>query len=67
MKRTKAQRRWIRKGYTHEATYWSGLGKPWNFILVVRPETAKYLKKHQMEDDWIRPIAPQFIHKGGKP
>lgn len=70
MKRTRAQRRWRRKGYTHEAAYWSAQGskrQPYNFILVLRPSSVGYFKKHQQPDDWIRPISPQFIHKGGKP
>ena len=67
MNRTRAQRRWRRKGITGEAAYWSGPGKPWNFILVLRPESQAYFRKHQIEDDWIRPICPQFIHNGRKP
>lgn len=67
MNRTRAQRRHARKGYTHEAAYWSGRGKSWNFILLLRPETAAYFRKHQIEDDWIRPVCPQFIHNGRKP
>jgi len=67
MKRTKAQRRWMRQGYTHEVGYWSGMGKSWNFILVLRPEAAPYFRKHQMDDDWVRPICPVFFHNGRKP
>lgn len=67
LKRTGAQRRWRRKGYTHEVAYWSGHGQPWNFILVTRAQTAAYFRKHGTEDDWVRPISQQFIHKGRKP
>lgn len=67
MPRTRAQGRWRRKGYTHEIAYWSGRGKPWNFILVTTAQTAAYFRKHQMEDDWVRPISQQFIHNGRKP
>lgn len=69
MKRTKAQRRWIRKGYTHETGWWSGRGKAWNFLLVIRAETAAYMRKHPTTpgDDFVRPISQQFIHKGKKP
>lgn len=67
-KRTKAQRRWNLKGITHEAGWWSGRGKPWNFLLVIGPETAAYFKKHPLtEDDFVRAISPQFIHNGRKP
>lgn len=67
MRRTKAQRRNMRKGYTHEAAYWSGHNKSWNFILLLRPESAAYFRKHRASDDWIRPVCPQFIHNGGRP
>lgn len=67
LKRTSAQRRRRRQGYTHEVAYWSGRNKPWNFILVIGPESAAYFRKHGLEDDWVRPICPQFIHKGRKP
>ena len=66
MKRTKAQRRRMRKGYTHEAAYWSGHNKPWNFILLLSAQSAAYFRKHQLEDDWIRPVCPQFLHNGRK-
>ena len=67
MRRTRAQRRWMRKGYTHEAAYWSGHNKPWNFILVLTPESGAYFRKHRLPDDWIRPIAQPLIHNGKKP
>lgn len=67
MKRTRAQRRRMRQGYTHEVAYWSGWNKPWNFILIIGPETAAYFRRHQHEDDWVRTICPQFIHNGRKP
>jgi hypothetical protein len=67
MKRTRAQRRRIRQGYTHEIAYWSGRGKPWNFILITSAQTAAYFRKHGLEDDWVRPICPQWIHNGRKP
>lgn len=66
-KRTRAQRRWHRKGYTHETGWWSGIGKPWNFLLVLTQERAAYFRKHQGPDDFTRPIAFQFIHNGRKP
>ena len=67
MKRTRAQRRWRRKGVTGEVTYWGGHGKPWNLILVLAPESYAYFRKHRLEDDWVRPICPVFIHNGRKP
>lgn len=70
MRRTKAQRRWMRQGYTHEAAYRSaqaGRPVPYNFILVLRPQVAAFLRKHQHHDDWIRPISPVFFHNGRKP
>lgn len=67
MKRTNAQRRRIRQGYTHEIAYWSGRGKPWNFILITSAQTAAYFRKHGQEDDWVRPICPVFFHNGRKP
>jgi hypothetical protein len=67
MKRTRAQRRRMCQGYTHEAAYWSGHNKSWNFILLLRPEAAAYFREHQMDDDWIRPVCPAFIHNGRKP
>jgi hypothetical protein len=66
-KRTRAQRRWKRKGVTGEVTYWSGRGEPWNFILVLAPESYAYFRKHRLPDDWIRPICPVFFHNGGRP
>lgn len=66
-RRTRAQRRWHRKGYTHEVLYWSGRGQPWNFILVTTARTAAYFRKHGTADDWVRPISQQFIHNGRKP
>ena len=67
-KRTRAQRRWIRKGYTHEVGSWGMQGKPYNFLLVLRPQTAAYFRKHPtMPDDFVRPVSYQLIHKGGKP
>lgn len=65
--RTRAQRRNIRKGYTHEAAYWTGRGKSWNFILLLRPEAAAYFREHQISEDWIRPVCPVFFHNGGRP
>jgi len=69
LKRTKAQRRWRRKGYTHEVGWWSAAGKPENFILAVRADTASYFRKNPAipGDDYVRPICQQFIHKGRKP
>lgn len=67
MNRTRAQRRYARKGITGEVTYWSGRGQSWNFILVLRPESYAYFRKHQLPDDWVRPVCPVFIHKGRKP
>ena len=67
MNRTKAQRRWIRKGYTHETGWLSGRGEPWNFILVLRPESAAYFRKNLLPDEFVRQIAPRFIHNGRKP
>ena len=67
MKRTKAQRRYNRQGYTHEITYWSDQGKSWNFILLLGPESAAYFRKQGDPDDWVRPVRPQFIHNGRKP
>lgn len=67
--RTRAQRRWIRKGYTHETGWWSTRGKPHDFLLVLRPETAAYMRKNPAipGDDFVRPICKQFIHNGRKP
>ena len=70
MKRTRAQRRRMRQGYTHEAAYWSAQGGrtvPYNFILLLRPDSAVYFRKHQHPDDWIRPVCPVFFHNGRKP
>lgn len=66
--RTKAQRRWNRKGITHEAGWWSGRGQAWNFLLVIGPETAAFFKKNPvLDDEFVRLVAAQFIHKGRKP
>jgi ribosomal protein L25 (general stress protein Ctc) len=67
VKRSRNARRWRRKGYTHEIAYWSAQGKPWNFVLVTRSETAAYFRKNGTEDDWVRPIGAYFIHNGRKP
>lgn len=68
MKRTRAQRRWRRKGYTHEVGNWDTIGRPYHYLLVVRPETAAYFRKHPaLPGDFVRPVAQQLIHKGGKP
>lgn len=67
MNRTRAQRRWIRKGYTHEVAYWSGHDKSWNFILVTRADVAAHFRRHPLPDDWVRPVSPQFLHNGRKP
>ena len=67
MKRTRAQRRWMRKGYTHEVGYWSARGKPWDFILVLRPDRVPYFRRHATDDDFVRPICQQFLHNGRKP
>ena len=69
-KRTRAQRRWRRRGFTGEVAYWTaqaGRRQPWDFILVLRPQSYAYFRKHRGEDDWIRPISPVFIHNGRKP
>lgn len=67
MKRTRAQRRWRRKGVTGEVKYWSGRGERWDIILVLAPESYAYFRKYRGDDDWVRPICPQFLHNGGKP
>lgn len=70
LKRTKAQRRWIRKGYTHE-------------MIPLRPQhggTQRYSYLVRASEDRragrglaeilgmpYRPICKQLIHKGGKP
>ena len=71
MKRTKAQRRWIRKGYTRE-------------MIPLRPlygARDRYSYVMRASEDWrsqrvfardvlnmpVRAICRQFLHNGGKP
>lgn len=67
MRRTRAQRRWARRGITHEVGYWSGCGKPWNFILVCGPEFARYMRRHGTEDDFVRRVCQPLINNGKTP
>lgn len=71
MNRTKAQSRWIKRGYTREMTPW----------LAQHPGQVRYSYVMRASEDWrsqrefardvlnmpIRPICKQFIHNGRKP
>lgn len=68
MKRTKAQRRWNRQGYTHEMIPL----RPWGdhrFSYLVSPSESWRASRWQGEllGMPVTPIAKVYIHNGKKP
>lgn len=71
MKRTKAQRYWIKRGYAREMAP----------LRPKRPGQVRYIYLMRASEDWrsqrgfardilqmpVRTICPQYIHNGGKP
>lgn len=69
--RTKAQRRWIRKGHTHEMIPPRPLpymnGKRYSYLLGAHESWRQQRSVGLMLDMPVRPICKQMIHNGGKP
>lgn len=69
MKRTRAQRRLRRKGYTYEVTY---LKEPFlltKLILIVKGHRSSW-REHRpylLDGEVIRPVGTTYIHNGKKP
>jgi hypothetical protein len=81
VKRTRAQQRLRRKGYTHESAplrqdpLQERLGIP-KVIFIFKsgsqhnggPDTPRKIwRDYQLPGDVVRPVAKHYIHKGGKP
>ena len=70
MNRTRAQRRYRKKGYTHEIAY---LKEPFptryfkGLIYLVSPQRHKTHRPYLLPGEVIRPVAVSYIHNGGKP
>ena len=69
--RTKAQRRWARKGVTHEMIPPRPLpymnGKRYSFLLSPSESWRAQRSVGLMLDMPVRPICKQMVHNGGKP
>jgi hypothetical protein len=70
MKRSRSGSKWRRRGYTHEVTSlkpW-GIRQSFKVILVLRPYSVGYWRKHpSFDDDIVRPVGTYYIHNGRKP
>jgi hypothetical protein len=71
--RTRAQRRYRRKGYTYEIAY---LREPFDrnryhkvLILIVKGHRTSWRenREHLMEGEFVRPIAVTYLNNGRKP
>jgi hypothetical protein len=70
MKRTRAQRRWRRKGYTHELIQLRSdvPGKPRLSYLIGSQESWRQQRKFGLLIGMpVRPVCQQFLHNGRKP
>ena len=67
--RTKAQRRWMRKGYTHEMIPMRPLNGNQRISYLISPSESWRAQRNlrRLIDMPVRPICKQMIHNGGKP
>lgn len=67
--RTKAQRRWIRKGHTHEMIPLRELfgSRKFSYVLGAHESWRQQRGTGQILGMPVRPICKQMIHNGGKP
>lgn len=67
--RTRAQRRWIRKGHTHEMIPMRALygARRFSYVLGAHESWRQQRGTGLMLDMPVRPICKQMIHNGGKP